>query len=119
MSLKFKVDENLPAEVATLLKDAGHDALTVADQMLAGSPDDDVLTVCGQEKRAMVTLDLGFADIRTYPPENHPGIVVFRLARLDKHRILSAARRLLPTVDQELLVGKLWIVDETSVRIRS
>jgi hypothetical protein len=30
--MRFKVDENLPAEVAQLLRAAGHDALTVVDQ---------------------------------------------------------------------------------------
>lgn len=30
--LKFKVDENLPVEAAALLRDAGHDAVTVDDQ---------------------------------------------------------------------------------------
>jgi hypothetical protein len=61
---------------------------------------------------------LDFSDIRSYPPADHPGIVVLRLSRLDKHRVLSAVKRLLPTLEQEPLTGKLWIVDETTVRIR-
>jgi predicted nuclease of predicted toxin-antitoxin system len=117
--LKFKVDENMPVEVAALLAQAGHDALTVPDQQLSGHPDPDVARVCKSESRAVVTLDLDFADIRTYPPADYAGIVVLRLSRLDKHRVLSAVQRLLPTLDQEPLEGKLWIVDETTVRIRS
>ena len=34
--MKFKIDENLPREVAALLRDAGHDAMTVVDQGLGG-----------------------------------------------------------------------------------
>ena len=37
--MKFKVDENLPIEAATVLRDAGHDALTVHDQNLPGEHD--------------------------------------------------------------------------------
>jgi hypothetical protein len=74
--------------------------------------------VCRQEDRAIVTLDIDFSDIRAYPPTDYGGIIVLRLARLDKYRILSAIRRLLPVFGSEPLTGKLWIVDEVSVRIR-
>lgn len=117
--MKFKVDENMPAEVAALLAGAGHDAVTVPDQQLGGQPDPDVAAVCRHEVRAIVSLDLHFSDIRAYPPADYAGIIVLRLARLDKHRIMSAMQRLLPMLDQEPLVGRLWIVDETTVRIRS
>jgi predicted nuclease of predicted toxin-antitoxin system len=80
--MKFKVDENLPMEVAKQLVTAGHDALTVSDQQLSGHVDSEVIDVCRNEGRALVTLDLGFADIRAYPPAAYPGIVVLRLARL-------------------------------------
>ena len=72
-------------------------------------------------KRGSSRLDarLAFADIRIYPPADYAGIVVLRLSRLDKHRLLSAVKRLLSTLDQEPLFGKLWIADETTVRIRS
>jgi len=117
--LKFKIDENLPNEAAGLLAGAGHDAVTVADQQMAGRPDANLAAVCLQEGRAVVTLDLDFADIRAYPPADYPGIIVLRLARLDKTRVLSVLTRLLPVLDEESLAGKLWIVEEASVRVRS
>jgi hypothetical protein len=46
LTLNFKVDENIPVEVAPLLVEAGHDALTVADQQMGGRPDPDVADVC-------------------------------------------------------------------------
>jgi hypothetical protein len=36
--MKFKTDENMPVEAAEELRQAGHDALSVADQLLAGQP---------------------------------------------------------------------------------
>jgi len=41
-----------------------------------------------------------------------------RLARVDKYRIASVIERLLPFIDEQPLAGKLWIVDESSVRVR-
>ncbi|MBL8825638.1 MAG: DUF5615 family PIN-like protein [Planctomycetaceae bacterium] len=116
--LKFKVDENLPIEVAVQLRDAGFDAMMVVDQQLGGCRDPIVAEICRREARAIVTLDLDFADIRTYPPADYPGIVVLRLARVDKHRVCAAISSLLPLLERETLEGKLWIVDEASVRIR-
>ena len=116
--LKFKVDENLPTEAAELLANAGHDALTVGDQGMVGESDSNIAAVCQREGRAVVTLDLDFADIRTYPPGDYPGIIVLRLARLERPRVLSLLQRLLPVLDREPLAGKLWIVEETSVRVR-
>ena len=118
MMFKFKVDENLPTEAAELLTSAGHDAVTVRDQRMAGQPDTNVAAVCQQEERVVVTLDLDFADIRSYPPAEHAGIIVLRLTLLDKLHVLSVLQRVLPVLEHEPLVGKLWIVEETSVRVR-
>ena len=70
--LKFKVDENLPSEAADVLRAAGHDALTVLEQQLGGEADARVSAVCLAEGRAIVTLDLDFSNIRSYPPRNLP-----------------------------------------------
>jgi predicted nuclease of predicted toxin-antitoxin system len=116
--LKFKVDENLPTEAAELLGSAGHDAMPLGAQRMVGQPDTNVATLCRREGRAVVTLDLDFADIRAYRPSDYAGIIVLRLARLDKRRVLSVLQRLLPVLEDEPLAGKLWIVEETSVRVR-
>ncbi|MGL4512130.1 MAG: DUF5615 family PIN-like protein [Lacipirellulaceae bacterium] len=116
--LRFKTDENLPSEVADLLMSAGHDALTTLDQHLQGCDDSLVAEVCCDESRVLVTLDTDFSDIRVYDPAKHSGIVVLRLARHDKPHVLSVFGRLLPMFATEALDGKLWIVDEASVRVR-
>lgn len=117
--MKFKVDENLPEEAVRLLKEAGHDASTITAQGMAGDPDPDLASVCQREQRALVTLDLGFADIRTYPPNEYPGLIVLRLNRQDKPHVLTVLEQLLPRLAEEPLVNRLWIVDENRLRIRS
>jgi len=66
--MKFKIDENLPVELAQLLNQCKHKALTVLDQNLQGSDDPEIIKICLQEGRILITLDKGFADIRNYPP---------------------------------------------------
>ena len=70
------------------------------------------------EGRVFVTLDLDFADIRTYPPDEYPGFLVFRLLRQDKAHVIEVFRRTLNAVEDEPLEGRLWIVEETRIRIR-
>ena len=116
--MRFKLDENLPVEAALRLREAGHDAVTVLDQEMGGEPDPNVASVCREEERALVPLDTDFADIRTYPPDEHPGLVVLRLKRQDKAHVLGVMGRMLPLFASEPLAGKLWIVDEERVRVR-
>lgn len=116
--MQFKTDENLPLEVAELLRATGHDALTIHDQQLMGHPDPSIAKVCRLENRALITLDLDFADIRSYVPGDYSGIIVLRPQTLSKPRILSLAQRVLNVLNSEPLLGKLWIVEESSLRIR-
>lgn len=116
--MKFKIDENLPIEVAQLLQEAGHDVFTVHEQGMVGAKDLALAQVCQSENRAIVTLDTHFADIRTYPPENYSGLIVLRVARQDKPHVLEVMRRVLKLFSTEILEGKLWIVDEKRVRVR-
>jgi len=117
--MNFKVDENLPLEVAEMLGQAGHDALTVHDQNLVGSSDQKLSSICQMEKRAVVTLDTDFADIRAYPPGQYAGLVVLRLRQQDKAYVLPVIARFIKALSTEELEGRLWIVDENRIRIRS
>ncbi len=115
----FKLDENLHPEVAEVLRDHGHDVRTVSGQGLRGTDDERLIQICHEEGRAMMTLGVGFADIRRYPPESYAGIVVLRLASQSKGHVLSIARQLAPTLDHEPLAGRLWIVTEQGIRIHA
>ena len=117
--MRFKIDENLPVETAGILQQAGHDAETVHSEKLTGANDQRLSVVCQNEHRVLITLDIGFADIRTYPPNELPGIIVVRSKRQDKPHILNIIQKLVPAIEKEELTGKRWIVEEKQIRIRS
>ncbi len=116
--MRFKIDENLPVEVAHLLSEAGHDALGVFDQALSGEKDPTLFEICQREGRVLVTLDLDFANIQAYPPETAAGIVVLRLICQDKPSVLGVIRKLIPVLETKPVTKNLWIVEEHRIRIR-
>lgn len=85
---------------------------------MAADTDSYVATACIEEQRALLTLDLDFADIRTYPPQEYYGLIVLRPRRQDRDRVVEVVSRLFPVLADERLVGELWIADEKRVRIR-
>ena len=116
--MKFKIDENLPAEVAQFLHEAGHDTRSVVEQNLGGRSDGEIANVCKKERRGIVTLDTGFADIRTYPPAEFAGIMVLRLKQQGKKEVLSILPRIIRALETNALDRQLWIVEEARIRIR-
>ena len=117
--MKFKIDENLPSELADLLVSAGHDAVTVFVEGLAGEIDDKILKVCQKEKRVLVSLDLDFSNVRAYPPGEYDGLIVLRLRRQDKPYVLDTFGKILDLFEQEQIKGLLWIVEDNRIRVRS
>ena len=116
--MRFKLDENLPIELAEAFREAGHDAVTVLDQDLGGARDPDLASTCLREGRAIVTFDTDFANIRTYPPSAYPGLVVLRLASQARVHVLEIGRRLLNAMSGTALEGQLGIVEESRIRVR-
>ena len=116
--MRFKVDENLPGELAQLLRDTGWDALTVVDEQLSGTDDELIRKVCSSEDRTLLTFDRGFGDIRTLSPEGTPGFIVFRLRSQEKPHVLHIAEQVITLLRTRRCDGELWIVEETRIRIR-
>lgn len=108
----------MPEEVGELLRAHGHDASTVFEQRLGGADDERVGEVCRIEGRSLLTLDLGFADIRAHPPAEYRGLIVLRLRTQGRSHLLAQVMKLAPLLTAQELDRRLWIVDETGIRIR-
>ncbi len=116
--MKFKLDENLPGGAAEVLRAAGHDAIHLLDLASAGAADAEVAQLIRAEGRALITLDLDFADIRAYRPTDYYGIVILRPRQASAGEVLLLLARLAEAIGREPLEGRLWIVDEQRIRVR-
>jgi len=118
VNARFKLDENLARDVELELRETGHDVRTAVEQGLAGSLDADLLHACRIEQRILVTLDLDFADVRTYPPPEQPGIWVLRPATQSVEDTLAVLRSAVELVRTEPATQRLWIVQPGRVGVR-
>ncbi|MBI5199181.1 MAG: DUF5615 family PIN-like protein [Nitrospirae bacterium] len=116
--MQFKIDENLPIEIAELLINNRHDAKTVNEQQLKGTKDPVLLGQCKSENRVLVTLDTDFSDIKAYPPQEFAGIIVLRVGSQAKQHVMKVFHRTISLIGVEPLNQHLWIVEETVIRIR-
>ena len=118
--MRFLVDEDLPRSTDTLLEQHGHAAIDVRDIGLRGASDIEIAAYAQKHKLCLLSGDIGFSDIRNYPPGEYFGIVILRMpARATSTTILTLLESLLVQtgiVDQ--ISGKLAVIESGRVRIR-
>ena len=113
-----KLDENLPILLKHVFTESGHDAATVADEGIGGATDAEVASACLIEDRVLVTQDLDFANIRTYPPSLYPGIIVIRLGSQSRNRLLEVGYVLVNALANSSPKGQTWILEDARLRTR-
>ena len=108
--MKLKLDENLGIRHREQLQRAGHDVDTVHDEHLSGAPDPDVLEAAAAAGRALVTLDVDFANPIRFPPQRTAGIAVLRVRERSAARTSSNSS----TTSSEDLPDSPWRDDSGS-----
>lgn len=117
-NVKFNVDENLPADLVEDLRLAGQFADTVADEMLTGSPDSQVVEAARLANRILLTLDKGIATQSSCPAESHAGIVLFCPGASGRRQVLAFIRSRLPGLLKMELGRRLTVATQTGIRVR-
>ena len=116
--MKRKLDQNLGEQGRAALIAAGHDVDTVADERLDGAADPVVLAAAVREGRALITLDVDFANPRRFPPAATHGLAVIRLPNNASDEVFDAAVRMLADgLARADIRGRLWIIEPDRVRI--
>jgi len=116
--VNLKLDENLPRRLKRMLSILDHDVTTAEDEHLLSHPDAVVTSAAKAERRMLVTLDVGFGDLRRYPPGSHPGIILFRPRSLGLLRTARFVEEFVRKSDLASLAGCVVVVEPSRVRVR-
>lgn len=119
MSLRFFVDEDTPLTLVPELQRQGYDVVHGRHVGLLGKSDSEVLAFAREERRLLITRDLGFGDVRSQPPGSHCGIILLRVpTTFVASQIVELVSRFLADVDQAELPGALAVLRPSGYRIR-
>jgi predicted nuclease of predicted toxin-antitoxin system len=118
VSVRIKVDENLPRHVAAVLHARGHEAVTVLEQGWQGFSDGMLWRRVQDERRWLMTADKGFGDLRRYPPGSHAGVILLRSPEESRRAYLALATLALERLDLDQLAGAVVVATHRGIRVR-
>ena len=116
--MRFKLDENLPRELAEDLVRLGHEADSVVGEGLMGAEDTAVVRAAHVSNRILLTLDKGISSFLQHPVHEHGGLVLFRPDASGRRAVLTFVRSRLSDLLEMELAGRLTVVGSKRIRIR-
>jgi predicted nuclease of predicted toxin-antitoxin system len=116
--MRAKVDEDLLRTATVVLRERGHDAVSVLDQGMGGWKDPDLWEAVQVERRFLMTADKGFADIRRHPSGTHAGVLLLRPDEDGIRPMVDLLERVLRRYDLAALRGSIAVVSPRGVRVR-
>jgi len=116
--VRIKVDEDLPVEVAVLLRSQGYEAETVREEGLGGFKDGPLWAAVQTESRFLVTADKGFADIRSHSPGTHAGVLLLRPDEDGIRPVVELMEDVLEETDLSSLAQAIAVATPRGLRVR-
>lgn len=116
--MKIKLDENMPATLATRLQALGHNVDTTPSEGLTGRDDNEVWHAAQQAERFLITQDLDFSDLRRFEPGKHRGILLVRLRIPERARVIDRVCALFAAEPVSEWTGCFIVATDSKVRVR-
>lgn len=115
--MRIKLDENLPAQLASLLAALGHNVDTVPAEALQGRDDPTIWRAVQGTQRFLITQDMDFSDIRCYRPGTHCGILLLRLRSPGRTALTERLSSIFRTENVDSWQRCFVVVTERKIRV--
>ena len=116
--MKLVLDEGLPLRAASLLRDAGIEAVHVLEIGMGGAPDQAVLDKARLDGAVVVTLDADFHQILAATGADRPSVVRVRTEGLGYRQLAELLSNVIKRRGVELGAGAAVSVIGNRVRLR-
>jgi predicted nuclease of predicted toxin-antitoxin system len=116
--MKILLDQCIPRGAAAALRDAGFDAVHVAECDLSTAPDSLILSVARQQQRIIISLDSDFHMLLASENATAPSVIRIRQEGLRAKAAAVLIRSVLDTCKDDLLHGAMISATQKQVRIR-
>lgn len=117
--MKLFLDENIPRSIASELIALGFEAEHVVEVGLRGATDREIAIYAKKQKAILVTKDLEFGSLITYPPGTHYSLIVLRLSpNAGTAEISRTLKEFLTTIKIQNLPGKMYVLELGHYRVR-
>ncbi len=117
MSLRFLADMGVSQSVVEWLRSEGHDAVHLREEGLHRLPDPEVFGKGLEEKRVVITFDLGFGEI-VASSRQMVSVIVYRLRNARASHQVERLESVLSVVSEDLKRGAVVVIEEARHRVR-
>ena len=121
MALRFLADHCISNTIVQILRDSGHEVARLRDVMAVESSDRLVIAKAQEMDAILLSMNGDFADIVTYPPKGHKGIVALQMRNHPEaleHLMARLIDYLRTHPAKEHYRAKLLVVEINRIRIR-
>jgi predicted nuclease of predicted toxin-antitoxin system len=116
--MSILIDHCVPRRYLRLLRSWGYSANLTTEYIAADAVDSAVLALAQSLDAALLTVDLDFANVVSYPPYQYAGLIVMRLRTSSEAQIDTTLRQMLIDLYRDSLRGKLIVIDADRYRVR-
>lgn len=116
--MKLLLDQGTPRSAATLLRQAGFDAVHTGEIGLAEAEDDEIIRRASDESRVVVTLDADFHTQLALTGATKLSVVRIRVEGLRAEEFSRLLQRVLRQCGDDLEAGAIVAVNDFQIRVR-
>lgn len=117
--MKLLLDENVAFSTTTLCRDLGYNIKHVKEDALEGRDDKTLLALAVAENRVLLSFDKDFGNLLSFPLSSHFGVIVIEMRDQRPQAVNRRLSQVLPILDETDLTGKLIILRDGDIRVRS
>ncbi len=116
--MSILLDHCVPRKYLRLLQSWGYNAMLLTEHVAPDAADVDVIALAQTLDAVLLTVDLDFANILNYPPDDFAGIVVMRYEASNEDFLAASLQQALTDLYRDPLRGVLVIIEPLRYRIR-